>query len=289
MTIDTLNIGRTTLWRWKTHGIHPRKRVFIQPKINAWKELVMSYIKHNACLTQYKIKRLLATEHNVVLSLKAIRKIFKLNSFSRKRVKRKGTSNIDLEPRTRSFCHCFDEYVTQSRCMVSIDECGFSEKDVPIYGYSKKGEDVVISTKGGWKHISLLMAIFNNNTEPKYFIKAGSINQNDFNTFVKSLNLKNKNVIILDNAAIHKAADEHTKGELMFIPPYSPQFNPIELIFHTVKTNVRKQWMENKNTITKIKAAVSLIPTSEILSSFTHVTKVVKAFKDNTPVYFNGM
>jgi hypothetical protein len=43
--------------------------------------------------------------------------------------------------------------------VISIDECGFSESQLPLYGYAKAGTRVVVRGPGGWKHKSLLMAV----------------------------------------------------------------------------------------------------------------------------------
>jgi transposase len=50
--------------------------------------------------------------------------------------------------------------------------------------------------------------------------------------------------LILDNLAVHKSATAQTRieaagGRLVFLPPYSPDFNPIEPIFATIKTALR--------------------------------------------------
>ena len=51
-------------------------------------------------------------------------------------------------------------------------------------------------------------------------------------------------VLVVDNASIHKVAGIHEMVEehsarLLFLPPYSPDFNPIELAFSTIKTWLR--------------------------------------------------
>ena len=52
-------------------------------------------------------------------------------------------------------------------------------------------------------------------------------------------------VIILDNASIHKSAELHQMYEergvlLKFLPPYSPDFNPIEYTFKDLKAWIRR-------------------------------------------------
>jgi transposase len=58
---------------------------------------------------------------------------------------------------------------------------------------------------------------------------------------------QDKSILILDNCAIHKtrALREIMEGlghVLLFLPPYSPDFNPIEESFSCVKHWIRKNW-----------------------------------------------
>ena len=51
-------------------------------------------------------------------------------------------------------------------------------------------------------------------------------------------------IVVLDNLSAHKAPDireriEHVGAELWYLPPYSPDFNPIELMWSKVKTYLR--------------------------------------------------
>ena len=68
----------------------------------------------------------------------------------------------------------------------------------------------------------------------------GSINQFLLVSFLKSSSIPKSSVVLLDNAAIHKTKlvkeTAHQLGiELLYVPPYSPWFNPIEGIFSIVK------------------------------------------------------
>lgn len=52
-------------------------------------------------------------------------------------------------------------------------------------------------------------------------------------------------VIVLDNARIHHNSDwidmvKSVGGYVEFLPPYSPDFNPIELAFSTIKAYLKK-------------------------------------------------
>ena len=66
-------------------------------------------------------------------------------------------------------------------------------------------------------------------------------------------------IVIMDNLPAHKAADaraaiERTGATLMFLPPYSPDFNPIEQVFAKLKAILRKA---AARTIDTLKAAIA--------------------------------
>jgi len=80
-----------------------------------------------------------------------------------------------------------------------------------------------------------------------YYITQGSITAEVFEAFVEeqvlphySLYLGPRSVLVLDNAAIHKLKRlrelcEQHGVKLRFLPPYSPDFNPIEATFNDIK------------------------------------------------------
>ncbi|KXB04640.1 hypothetical protein AKJ49_01870, partial [candidate division MSBL1 archaeon SCGC-AAA382A03] len=68
---------------------------------------------------------------------------------------------------------------------------------------------------------------------------------------IREENPKEKIVMILDNFSSHRAKDAREKAEklgieLMFLPPYSPDLNPIEQIWRGVKRKISKAFFETK-------------------------------------------
>lgn len=75
----------------------------------------------------------------------------------------------------------------------------------------------------------------------------GPINRDAFSAYVRQMlvpELKPGDIVIMDNLSSHKgpairAAIEAAGGELLFLPPYSPDFNPIEQAFSKLKAYLR--------------------------------------------------
>ena len=75
------------------------------------------------------------------------------------------------------------------------------------------------------------------------------MNSKIFETFVRSLPWKGKN-LILDNASIHKTesvrcAIRETSSHALFIAPYTPECNPIENVFSVIKSHFRKMLVKD--------------------------------------------
>lgn len=80
------------------------------------------------------------------------------------------------------------------------------------------------------------------------FVISGSINRAAFETYVEKVlipDLRPGDIVIMDNLSSHKGPRvreliEAVGAELLFLPPYSPDFNPIENAFAKMKALLRK-------------------------------------------------
>ena len=76
-------------------------------------------------------------------------------------------------------------------------------------------------------------------------IQEGSINSTMFATFITTLDFDGRDVAFLDNASIHKSgsvmnAFRNKQVTPLFLPPYTPQFQPIEHCFSVLKHRFRQ-------------------------------------------------
>jgi transposase len=125
--------------------------------------------------------------------------------------------------------------------LVSIDESGFDQRCKPVYGYAPAGAQAIVNVSpcsDNTRH-NLLMALHQAG-EYSFDLQAASVNGDDFSGFLEELPFPPGTTLLLDNVSFHKvrrARDvARAKGfDLLFLPPYSPEFNPIELVFGTLK------------------------------------------------------
>ncbi len=128
-----------------------------------------------------------------------------------------------------------------------IDETAANTKMARGYGRSRRGRRVIGRIPHGhWKTTTFVGAMRRSGlTAP--LVVDGPMNGNIFLAYVQQQlapTLNSGDVVIMDNLAAHKRvgvreAIEACGAKLVFLPPYSPDFNPIELLFAKLKWLLR--------------------------------------------------
>ncbi|WP_245455085.1 IS630 family transposase [Mesorhizobium sp. M9A.F.Ca.ET.002.03.1.2] len=131
--------------------------------------------------------------------------------------------------------------------LVFIDETGLSTKMARLRGRAPCGERCRSGVPHGhWKTTTFTGALrLSGMTAP--FVYDGAMNGNVFLAYIEQVlapTLTPGDIVIMDNLPAHKAAGvrdaiERAGAKLMFLPPYSPDFNPIENAFAKLKALLR--------------------------------------------------
>lgn len=118
----------------------------------------------------------------------------------------------------------------------------------PTHGRCRRGDRLIARAPfGHWKTSTFLAALrWDGMTAPAVF--DGPINGRSFTAYVEQVlvpTLRPGDIVILDNLGSHKGkavreAIEAAGAELRFLPPYSPDLNPIEQVFAKLKTLLRR-------------------------------------------------
>ena len=131
---------------------------------------------------------------------------------------------------------------------VYLDESGINQYLYREYARGSRGEKVLGEVSGHrFARESVIAAIFQGKfLSPMCF--QGTCDTQLFNIWLQKLlipELRPGLVLILDNASFHKSAEskkliEAAGCKLMFLPPYSPDLNPIEKCWANMKVKVRE-------------------------------------------------
>ncbi len=154
---------------------------------------------------------------------------------------------------------------------VCVDECHFSERVLPLYGYSPVGRPCVVSSNTpGWTSRSLILAVASDGSK-HFHLHDGAINTERFHRFVLSLPYPPGTAIVLDNVAFHKKQTPFVAKAFrtVYTPPYSPEHNsPVENAFGKIKGAFRALWPWPDGVPSAIRHAVGLLAASDIDASF---------------------
>jgi transposase len=116
------------------------------------------------------------------------------------------------------------------------------------HGRARRGERLVARIPHGrWRTLTFLAALRSDRIEAPCVID-GPINGESFLAYIEQVlvpTLKPGDIVIMDNLGSHKGkavrrAVHAVDASLLFLPPYSPDLNPIEQVFAKLKTLLRK-------------------------------------------------
>jgi transposase len=131
---------------------------------------------------------------------------------------------------------------------VFVDEMGANVSLSPLYAWSRRGERARVGAPRNWgKNVTLLASITGEGLGPCLAVE-GSTTREVFEAYLEQVlapALGPGQVVAMDNLSAHKGGRvkeivEEAGCELLYLPPYSPDLNPIEQAFSKVKGLMRK-------------------------------------------------
>jgi transposase len=128
------------------------------------------------------------------------------------------------------------------------DETWAKTNMAPLRGWFARGRRLAAKVPHGhWQTMTFLAALRHDRIDAPWVLE-GPINGASFRIYVEQVllpTLKPGDVVIIDNLGSHKgkavrAAIRSVGAKLFFLPPYSPDLNPIEQVFAKLKALLRK-------------------------------------------------
>jgi transposase len=141
-----------------------------------------------------------------------------------------------------------EQFMFDPARLVFIDETAASTNMVRLRGRCPRGERLVGSVPHGhWKTITLVAGLRQDAIVAPFVID-GPLNGRVFRTYVERClapTLGRGDIVFMDNLPSHKVAGvteaiEVAEAMAIYLPPYSPDLNPIEQVFSKLKALLRK-------------------------------------------------
>ena len=132
--------------------------------------------------------------------------------------------------------------------LVFVDEMGSNVSLSVLYAWSRRGERTHAKAPRNWgKNVTLLASMGSDGVGPCLAVE-GATTRGVFEVYLERVlapTLEPGQVVVMDNLSAHKGGRvreilEARGCELLYLPPYSPDLNPIEQAFSKVKGLMRK-------------------------------------------------
>jgi transposase len=163
--------------------------------------------------------------------------------------------------------------------LVFVDEMGTNTSLSPIYAWAPKGRRAHCSVpRNRGKNTTLLSSMSLSGMGPSLAVD-GPTDREVFEAYVERVlapTLRAGQVLVMDNLSVHKGERvreliEHRGCELLYLPPYSPDLNPIEEAFGKIKGLLRKAEARTREALVEAMGrALSAVSKHDARGFFEH-------------------
>jgi len=237
-TSSLLGISKSSIQRWVSGCPIIQRERQARKVTESAVQLISDIVKSNPFDTPAAISEKLQNALKLHVSSSTIRFWMKRSGITRKKAFR-VVQHDDLVVSRTSFAKEFISFIDPER-VVSVDESSIYFDMKPDFGYCHRSKRLNIpARRGGRVRWSLIMAVTDKRVVGWKLVQ-GAVNSSAFADFMLGLQTDERDVILLDNASTHKttiAIDAMLSRGMTpyFLPPYTPEFQPIEHCFSVLK------------------------------------------------------
>ncbi|WP_041230820.1 IS630 family transposase [Deinococcus peraridilitoris] len=163
--------------------------------------------------------------------------------------------------------------------LVCFDESGFHTGMSRVYARAPRNQRAFARVpRNTGKNLTLLCAMSSQGSQAELVIE-GAVNAAVFESYVDQVlcpTLQSGQTVLMDNLSSHQGAKvraliEARGCQLVYFPPYSPDFNPIEMLFSKLKALLRKAAARTTETVIEaLGFALRAVTPNDILGWFHH-------------------
>ncbi len=165
------------------------------------------------------------------------------------------------------------------RRLVFVDECGTHTSLAPLYAWAPRGRRAYAKVpRNRGKNMTLLASMSVEGMGPCVAVE-GTTTAEVFEAYVEQAlapMLKEGQAVVMDNLSAHKGKKVRELVEargcrVLFLPPYSPDLNPIEEAFSKVKASLRRARARSREALVgAIGRAISAVTARDAHAFFEH-------------------
>jgi transposase len=165
------------------------------------------------------------------------------------------------------------------RRLIFIDETWAKTNMTRLRGRAPRGERLVAKVPHGhWKTSTLIGALDATGLRCSAVVD-GPVNADVFTAFIEQVlapELRPGDVVVMDNLSSHKGPRvrktiEARKATLIYQPPYSPDLNPIEMVFAKIKQTLRTLALRTQDALwTSMQSVLDRVTPSDAANCFRH-------------------
>jgi transposase len=246
-------IGDSTAIRWakrwrETGSVEARSnKGQSRSPLKRHEQWLLDLVRQEPDLTLEEIQRRLCAEREHKAGLGSVWRFFHRHNISfKKSVRAAEQDRPDVSAARAAWAQAQADLAPER--LVFIDETGTSTNMARLRGRAPRGERLVGKIPHGhWKTTTFVAGLRASALTAPCVID-GPMNGNAFLAYIEQIlgpSLKPGDIVVLDNLSAHKVPGVReviaaAGARLLYLPPYSPDFNPIEQVFAKLKALLRK-------------------------------------------------
>jgi transposase len=253
---ELFQVSQSTVEKWKKRWQDTHSCAALpvahgpEPTLRAYDDFLRAAVKQQPDVTLVELCEQVSATHQVDASPSMMSRTLQRLKLGRKKKtlhdSQRGT------PRVQALRDAFHTRITDelSRLLNHLkflDESGLNLGMTRLFGRAEPGVRVYETTPGySGPHYTVIAALGLKGVTAPWLLE-GALDMAAFEAYVKhelAKTLKPGDLVLLDNLAAHKSKQarlmiEARGARLVFLSPYSPDYNPIELCWSKVKTALR--------------------------------------------------
>ncbi len=244
-SVNLSTITRLLKLRSQTGGFDPRPHAGgIEPTLDQERlERLRKLVEQTPDATLEQHRQSLGISGSIMIVWRGLEKL----GITRKKKTLHATEQDRPEVQEERRWFCEDAELIEPKRFVFVDETGVTTAMTPAYGRAPSGERVDASAPASWESVTVIAAMGLDGVRAP-FASPGGTDAATFQTYVEQVlvpALRKGDVVVFDNLAAHlrpevTEAIERVGASVLPLPPYSPDFNPIEEMFSKFKEALRR-------------------------------------------------